>query len=301
MLEHLLQGVVDEPRAEARWLVLADWLEEHDDPRRAELLRLHRRLLATCCEPGKHPERAGWHARLVALLAEGVKPCGPQRTVGLSAGVAMTFRFIPPGSFLMGSPEGEEGRDDEEYLHPVTLTEGFWLGIYPVTQAQWKVVMGANPSRFPGDDRPVENVSLADSQAFCRKLGDRFDLPLEAQWEWACRAGTTTAYSTGDGAEAMKQAGWCSYDGDWGPAQETKPVGRHVPNAWGLYDMHGNVWEQCRDAFVDFQTGRIGYGRVVRGGAWYLNLPECRSAFRVGVNPDRPDSGVGFRVCLAAE
>ena len=120
MLEHLLHAVVDAPQDEARYLVLADWLEENDDPSRAELLRLHRRLLATCCEPDEHPERAEWQARVVALLAEGVRPCVPQRSVDLG-GVTMTFSFVPPGSYLMGSPEGEEDRGPQR--HPVRMRE----------------------------------------------------------------------------------------------------------------------------------------------------------------------------------
>src|SRR4051812_28254838 len=102
MLEDLLRAIVAGPQAEDRYPVLADWLEEHDDPRRAELLRLHRKVLATCCEPERHPERAGWQARIVELIGQGVRPCVPQRTVGLGKGVEMTFSFIPPGSFLMG-------------------------------------------------------------------------------------------------------------------------------------------------------------------------------------------------------
>src|SRR5256714_9023631 len=108
MPEDLLRATVADPQAEDRWLVLADWLEENDDPRRAELLRLHRRLLATCCEPDQHPERAAWQARVVELLGQGVQPCVPQRTVVLAEGVEMTFSFIPPGDFLMGSPQSEE-------------------------------------------------------------------------------------------------------------------------------------------------------------------------------------------------
>src|SRR5437763_2529231 len=108
MLNDLLLGIVEDPLAEDRYLVLADWLEEHDDPRRAELLRLHRRLLATCCEPAEHPGRAGWQARIVELLGQGVQPCVPQRTLGLGEGVEMAFAWIPPGRFLMGSPEDEE-------------------------------------------------------------------------------------------------------------------------------------------------------------------------------------------------
>src|SRR5437660_9681442 len=110
MLEHLLRGIVAAPQAEDRWLVLADWLEDHDDPRRAALLRLHRKLLGTCCEPERHPERAVWQARVVELIGEGVRPCVPQKRVVLGEGVEMTFNFIPPGSFLMGSPEEEYGR-----------------------------------------------------------------------------------------------------------------------------------------------------------------------------------------------
>src|SRR4051812_388745 len=122
MLNALLRAIVADPQAEDRYLVLADWLEEHDDPRRAELLRLHRKLLATCCEPERHPERAGCQARIVDLIGQGVRPCVPQRTVVLGEGVGMTFNFIPPGSFLMGSPPQEEGREDTEVLHRVGLT-----------------------------------------------------------------------------------------------------------------------------------------------------------------------------------
>src|SRR5437764_6720420 len=135
MLEDLLRAIVADPQAEDRYLVLADWLEEHDDPRRAELLRLHRSLLATCCEPDRHPERAAWQARIVELLGLGVRPCVPQRTVTLDEGVEMTFSFIPPGTFLMGSPEDEQGRGFwegvDEARHPVTLGRGFWLGVRP--------------------------------------------------------------------------------------------------------------------------------------------------------------------------
>src|SRR3954469_13048733 len=110
VLEDLLRAIVEYPQDEDHYLVLADWLEEYDDPRRAELLRLHRRLLATCCEPDEHPERAAWQGRIVALLGQGVRPCVPKRTVVLGEGVGMTFSFIPPGRFLMGSPPDEEGR-----------------------------------------------------------------------------------------------------------------------------------------------------------------------------------------------
>src|SRR5262249_28526234 len=120
------------------WPLLAEQLERDDDPRRAELLRLHQGLLATCCQPDRHPERAEQHARLTALLAEGTRPCVPRRTVELGGGIRMAFHFIPPGTFLMGSPKGEKGRVPGEARHRVGVQEGFWLGVAPVTQEQWR-------------------------------------------------------------------------------------------------------------------------------------------------------------------
>src|SRR3954463_1058768 len=240
--DQMLDAIIADPLAEDRWSVVADWLEENDDLRRAELLRLHRKLMATCCEPDRHPERAAWQARIVELIGDGVRPCVPQRTVVLGEGVEMTFNFIPPGTFLMGSPPDEEGRLDNEVLHRVTLPRVFWLGISPVTQGQWQAVMGSNSSRFQGDRRPGENVFWDDCVAFCRRLGEKFRLPTEAEWEYACRAGTMTAYYTGDGVEALKRAGW-------GSAEGTRPVGQFEPNAWGIFDMHGNVLEWVADWF----------------------------------------------------
>ena len=291
MLDQLLQGVVEEPQAEDRWLVLADWLEEHDDPRRAELLRLHRRLLSTCCEPEKHPERAVWQARVVAMLAKGVKPCLPQRTVllGERLKIPMIFSWVPPGSFWMGSPAEEEGRQDDETLHRVTLSKGFWLGVCPVTQDQWRWAMNRAPSRFEGDDRPVEQVSWDDCQQFCRRLSEkvglRFRLPTEAEWEWACRAGSTTPFHFGE-TISTDQA---NYNGHFADSkgqkgvyrQETTPVGSFPANAWGLYDMHGNVEEWCENRYdVRDKVPVEGEPRVFRGGCWLLSPLYCRSAFR---------------------
>src|SRR4051812_33393600 len=158
MLEHLLRAIVADPQAEDRWLVLADYLEEYDDARRAELLRLHRRLLATCCEPDRHPERAAWQARIVELLGQGVSPCVPQQTVELTEGVEMTFSFIPPGNFLAGIPLDEAKEGEYEKRERRTTMAGFYLGTTLVTQAQWRAVTGDNPSKFVGDDLPVEQV-----------------------------------------------------------------------------------------------------------------------------------------------
>jgi uncharacterized protein (TIGR02996 family) len=292
VLDGLLQSMVDRPACEANWLVLADWLEENDDPRRAELLRLHRKLLATCCEPGLHPGRQGWQARVVELLGQGVRPCVPQRAVVLNkrTKVTMTFAWIPPGTFLMGSPLTEEDQADDETQHRVTLAKGFWLGVQPVTQAQWRAVMGNNPSRFKGKGRPVEQVSWDDCHEFCRKLsamtGRRCRLPTESQWEYACRAGTTTPYYTGDGLEALKRAAWCSYAGKWGDAGQTKPVGQFEPNAWGLFDMHGNVWEWCMNPHLS------------RGGSWRNGGDGCRAASRSHNTAGIRYDNFGCRVCL---
>ncbi len=209
----------------------------------------------------------------------------------------------------MGSPESEEGHDDRETQHCVTLTEGFWLGKYEVTQAQWKSVMGSNPSHFTGDNLPVENVSWNDCQEFIRKVnaeaerqfGGEARLPTEAEWEYACRAGSTGAFAgTGD----LGSMGW--YDGNSG--SKTHPVGQKRPNAWGFYDMHGNVWEWCSDRAGAYPGGSVtdpagaasGGSRVLRGGGWDNFARDCRSASRAGVNPGSRDGDSGFRLARSS-
>jgi uncharacterized protein (TIGR02996 family) len=297
-LAGLLRGIVQEPQAEDRCLVLADWLEEHDDTRRAELLRLHRNLLATCCEPDAHPERSSWQARIVELLAEGVKPCVPQKAVVLAPSIEMTFSFIPPGSFLMGSPEDEQGREDHEALHRVTLSQGFWLAITPVTQAQWRAGMGS-PSKLRNQDCPVKRVSWDDCQGFCervrRQTGLSLRLPAEAEWERACRAGTTTAYNTGDGVP--------------GSTGRATRMGAFLPNGWGLYDMHFGVWEWCKDWYVAYSHGGIetvassphGTVRVVRGGTGGPFSGNCRSASRRPAVQFERHHDFGCRVVLCPD
>jgi uncharacterized protein (TIGR02996 family) len=313
-LDALLAGIVAEPLEETRWLVLADWLEEHDDPRRAELLRLHRKLLATCCEPKKHRTRAVWHSRVAELLAAKIQPCVPCEALTLPGGVPLVGAFVPPGSFLMGGTE----LDGEKPVHRVTLTTGYFLGVHPVTQAQWKAVMGTDQSHFKGSNRPVEQVSWEDGLAFCAKLTAHLRgsvavrLPTEAQWEWACRAGTTTHFHFGD----VPDAGLFNYDGSvtWNGSKkgtnrkQTTDVGSFPPNAWGLFDLHGNVWEWCADAYApytsDEQIDPIGKSetsdnssRVLRGGSWSSYPRFCRAAFRNwGAPANRHD--FGFRVCF---
>jgi uncharacterized protein (TIGR02996 family) len=233
---------------ETRWLVLADWLEENDDPRRGELLRLHRRLLATCCEPEQHPERAQWQSRVVELIGEGVRPCVPRKTLLLPGDVPMTFSFIPPGKFRMGS-----------------------------------ALMDAHESEKP-----------------------------EAEWEYACRAGTSTEYHFGDVINAdlanyNENFSWNgSPEGEY--RKQTTEVGAFLSNAWGLFDIHGNVLEWCVDWYSPYsaedQTDprqlniQSDECRVLRGGSWG-SLPDgCRAAFRIRSGSARRGSRFGFRVCF---
>ncbi len=223
------------------------------------------------------------------------------------AGVRQTLRWIPPGRFLMGSPNDEPlRRDDEGPQHQVTLTRGFWLANTACTQALWLVVAGGkNPSRFIGDpQRPVENVSWDDvTERFLavlqRHLGAEVEvvLPTEAEWEYACRAGTNTAYSFGEAFDPS-QANVNS--------KKTVPVKAYPPNPWGLYQMHGNVWEWCADdqrpygagALTDPEGGQELAGRVLRGGAWNLVLKWARSTYRFRYSRDFHDDTFGFRFAL---
>jgi uncharacterized protein (TIGR02996 family) len=303
VLDDLLRGIVAEPQAEDRWLVLADWLEEHDNPRRAELLRLHRALLATCCAPGAHPERQDQQRRLVQLLAAGVRPCVPQQTVQLAQGVTMTFSLVPPGAFLMGSPEAEGGLERDEALHRMTLMSAFWLGVYPVTQAQWQAVKEHNPSRFRGAGRPVENVAWRDCKRFCskavQKAACRFRLPREVEWEYACRAGTSTPFHFGETISAEQANYRGSHEGR--RREGTTPAGNFPPNAFGLFDMHGNVWEWCEDIYETDYQPQGGLGRVIRGGCWSVTAGDCRSARHSGQFERSRADHVGFRVvCVPA-
>lgn len=214
---------------------------------------------------------------------------------------------IVPGTFQMGNPSGIY--DNERPVTRVMFTESFWLGKTEVTQAQWQAVMGSNPSYFKGADLPVERVSWRDAMEFCRRLTEReraagrlptgyaYTLPTEAQWEYACRAGTT-----GDYAGNINMMGW--YNRNSG--NTTQPVGRKQANAWGLHDLHGNVWEWCHDLYSSYTGGSVtdpagrpsGTGRVCRGGAWNSPAEDCRSANRNSeVSSFRYDN-LGFRLAL---
>ena len=233
--------------------------------------------------------------------------------VSLPGNVALDLVWIAPGTFTMGSPPTEVGRNANEGPQTqVALTKGFWLGKYLVTQGQYQAVMGSNPSYFKalGKDVPVEQVSWNDAMMFCQKLtaqeqaagrlpaGYAFTLPTEAQWEYACRAGTTGPY-----AGNLDAMGWYAQNSN----NKTHPVGSKQPNAWGLYDMHGNVWEWCTDWFGPDPGGSVvdplgpasGAVRVIRGGCWLHDAASCRSAFRFGGEPGNRGHALGFRLALS--
>ncbi|MCY3021627.1 MAG: formylglycine-generating enzyme family protein [Planctomycetota bacterium] len=199
---------------------------------------------------------------------------------------------------------------DERPAHEVTLTKPCYTGKYEVTQEQFAQVMGTNPSHFKGQNLPVEQVSWDDAQAFCKKVskktGQTVRLPTEAEWEFACRAGTTMMYYTGDDEADLGRAAWYGTNSN----DTTHPVGQKEPNAWGVYDMHGNVWEWCADwyegyksgAAVDPQSSTDGQARVLRGGSWLYYAWYCRSAYRFRFYPGSRYDGyaIGFRVVVVA-
>jgi formylglycine-generating enzyme required for sulfatase activity len=252
---------------------------------------------------------------------EGVKP-GEEREFEMAPAVTMTFCWIPPGEFMMGSPTTEDGRQDHEAQVKVTLSKGFWLGKYEVTQAQWVALVGENPSSFKGDRLPVEQVTWTEARDWCADLnvnegseddpagGWRYGLPTEAQWEYAARAGTSTGLNSGKELSSedrtcrnLDEVGW--YWGNSG--QRTHPVGQKKPNAWGLHDMHGNVFEWCGDWYGDTLPGGVdpkgaasGSFRVLRGGSWVSNAGNCRVADRDSYFPSLTSLSIGFRVARSS-
>ncbi len=235
----------------------------------------------------------------------------PTLPLDLGGGVKWEGVLIPAGTFLMGSPKGEARTDKDsafEKQHKVTLTQPFYLGKYELTQAQYAKVMGTNPSRTKGDNLPVHNVAWKDADEFCRKLSKQLGrpvlLPTEAQWEYACRAGTTTAYHSGNTIADLDRVGW--HAGNSGGRLHA--VGEKLPNAWGVYDMHGNIREFVRDLYspdpladaVDPTGPKTGdpNNHVVRGGAYTANAAlvlNCRAATR---KPTESLAITGFRVMV---
>jgi formylglycine-generating enzyme required for sulfatase activity len=246
----------------------------------------------------------------------GLQAAEPQQAKTLTNGVGMPFVLVPAGGFQMGSPPDEPGhRGNEGPVHEVVIGRAFYLGVRPVTQFEYLSVTGRNPAKFTagnggGPDHPVENVSWDDAAAFCRLLTDRatereagrvYRLPTEAEWEYACRAGTGTAFGHGDGltpdlgnfAEAVGR---------------TTPAGRYPPNSWGLQDTHGTVWEWCADWYGEAYNRDAplrdpggppaGKYRVLRGGSWRNGADRCRAAYRNALAPYQRDPATGFRVVL---
>ena len=253
-----------------------------------------------------------WFVLAAALraAAPAERTLAPTATVALGGGLKMEFVLIQPGSFIMGSDENT-GDGDESPQRKVAITRPFYLGKFEVTQAQWITVMGDNPSEFKGASRPVDTVSWNDCQRFLAKLGARtgrkFALPTEAQWEFGCRAGTTTTWSFGDSDGVAGDYAWLG--GNSGGT--THPVGGKKPNAWGLHDMHGNVWEWCADFYAKhaYAGGDAAdpfgppptEGHVLRGGAWGEHPNNARSAGRNTMGPDDRHNGTGLRCVLLVD
>ncbi|MFN0112470.1 MAG: SUMF1/EgtB/PvdO family nonheme iron enzyme [Blastocatellia bacterium] len=228
-------------------------------------------------------------------------------TEDLGNGIKLEMIAIPGGSFQMGSNDS----DREKPIHRVTLSP-FHIGKFQVTQAQWKAVMKANPSNFKGDNLPVETISWTDAFEFCLKLsektGNEYRLPTEAEWEYACLAGSTGKYCFGDDKALLNDYAWY-YENS---GSKTHPVGEKKPNNWGLHDMHGNVWEWCQDWYdanyyaelgkqgetVNPQGPANGKYRVLRGGSWLNDLSDARAVVRLGDIPAARNYGFGFRVVV---
>jgi formylglycine-generating enzyme required for sulfatase activity len=235
-------------------------------------------------------------------------PGKPELARSVTNRIGMEFVLIPAGEFPMGA---DNGTDDEKPVHRVRISKPFYLGIYEVTQSQWQTIMNNNPSAFQGDSNlPVENVSWDDVQEFLRKLHARegrttYRLPTEAEWEYAARAGTTTAYSFGNEASQLGEYAWCAENS----GEKTHPVGQKNPNAWGMYDLHGNVWEWVQDWYGKYTTDTVtdpqgpssGSLRVFRGGSWRNGARDCRSAHRYYAAPGNRRGTLGFRLLRTAE
>jgi formylglycine-generating enzyme required for sulfatase activity len=286
-------------------------------------------LMENCFEDERHdrPADAAALAERLAKLLEKVpaapkpqppKPSTPQPGEIVTNSLGMKFAWIPPGTFLMGSPKSEAERIANETQHKVTLSKGFYMGVHQVTQEQWQTVLGDNPSHFKGEKGlPVESVSWEDCQEFVQKLRQMdnkpYRLPTEAEWEYACRAGTTTAFHFG-GTISSEQANFDASKaygrGKTGKyRQKTTPVGSFPANSWGLFDTHGNVYEWCQDWLGDYPQNEVvdpqgpseGQYRVLRGGSWDYFPQNCRSAYRFRNEPAFRGSFYGLRVCFCLD
>jgi len=311
--ETLLSSLADDPSDALAWAALADELEESGEAPCAELLRLTRRLLSL---PRRARGRRAAESRVQRLLLDGVRPCWPEVTNS----VGMRLALVPPGRCRIGAPPSESGRLDHEAFREVEVPRPLWFGVFPVTQRQFWTVLGENPSHFSGpadtfawegddqdthdtSDWPAESMTWGAARRFCRKLGARpeekkagrrYRLPTEEEWEYACRAGTTTAFHFGKSlTHALANFGR--------HVGHPCPVGRHPPNAFGLHDMHGQVWEKCVLVPVDEGETDEVLAECLRGGSYNDGATGCRSAFRTHEGyVETSDDDVGFRVVMEA-
>ncbi len=258
--------------------------------------------------------------RFSARMAELKKATAAFESHNASQIISEMMVKCPAGEFIMGSPFGEIGRREDEVQHRVIFSKDFYISKYPITQMIYRTIMGDNPSRYKDDSCPVDSVNWFKAKEFCKKLNDltadtrpdeyEFDLPTEAQWEYACRAGTSSSLNSGKEITVkngscynLEEVAW--YENNSGG--KPHPVGLKLPNAWGIYDMHGNVWEWCRDYYGPYQTENAvdpegpdtGYFRSDRGGSW-INYYPCllRSANRYCRNPKYEYNFLGFRIVL---
>ena len=245
-----------------------------------------------------------------AAISKPAAQSAPELLLDLGSNVTMRLLLIPAGKFVMGSPESEKDRfPDEGPPREVAITKPFYLGVHAVTQAQFEQVMGANPSKTKGAQNPADSVLWDDAAEFCKKLsaqtGRTVRLPTEAEWEYACRAGTTNRFSFGEDESRQPDYGWSYVNG----GHKTHPVGQKKANPWGLYDMHGNVWEWCADWYTgsyarasqqDPQGPAYGPGHVMRGNCYNYGPADGRSAFRAWGAPGQRCGFFGFRVVVEA-
>ena len=247
----------------------------------------------------------------ILLASISITPVYGQQPKAITNSIGMKMVLISAGAFTMGSPIEEVGRLANETPHEVTISKSYYLGAYEVNQEQYEKVMGNNPSEFKGAKNPVEMVTYEDAVHYCKKLselaeekaaGREYKLPTEAEWEYACRVGSNTAFHFGDIEESLLEYAWFAKNA----GGKTNLVGEKKSNARGLYDMHGNVCEWCQDWYADYPSSATndpqgpngGTYKVVRGGGWLNGAGRCRSAFRSWRGPSNRDLSLGFRVAL---
>ncbi|HIJ86945.1 MAG TPA: formylglycine-generating enzyme family protein [Desulfuromonadales bacterium] len=244
-------------------------------------------------------KEAGWFSKAITEMQPRTRTVTKKQNVIKTISTCFEFCPVPAGTFLMGS-------EKDGPVHQVTISHDFYIAKYPVTQTQWKAVMGSSPCKFNGADRPVEQVSWDDCQEFIKRLNATgkgiFRLPTEAEWEYACRAGSTGVFCFGDLENQLCDYAWYNANSD----NQTQPVGKKKPNAWGIHDMHGNVWEWCQDWYDDYSAESVTDPqgppfsnmpvRVFRGGCWRGVAGFAASAHRGGRGVSYRDGILGVRL-----